>query len=88
MQEAWHRVLTASKDCTVAVSLLGAEGTAGSGTCSGSSSALRLLRRYEELHEGVVKCARWRDGDTFASCGNDRCGGASVFCVPRAGWAA
>ncbi|GAB4817375.1 hypothetical protein N2152v2_004421 [Parachlorella kessleri] len=73
MQEVCHRVLTASKDCTVAVSLLGAEGTAGSANCSSSgSTALRLLRRYEELHEGVVKCARWRDGVTFASCGNDR----------------
>lgn len=45
------------------------------------AGTLRLLRRYEELHEGVVKCARWRDaGSTFASCGNDRCGrlGAKV----------
>ena len=30
------------------------------------------VQRYDELHDGVIKCARWRDSDTFASCGNDR----------------
>lgn len=65
MHELGGSVLTASKDCTVAVSALGQEGSSGS---------VRLVRRYEELHQGVVKCARWRDLRTFASCGNDRCG--------------
>lgn len=67
MHELGGRVLTASKDGAVAISSLecGAGGAAGDG--------LRLVQRYEDLHEGsVVKCARWRDADTFASCGNDR----------------
>lgn len=60
LHEYGGRVLTASKDCTVAISSLG-------GTAS-----LAAVQQYDELHTGVVKCARWRDADTFASCGNDR----------------
>lgn len=56
-------MLTASKDATVAISSL--EGSSG-------TTSLAAVQRYDELHEGVVKCARWRDADTFASCGNDR----------------
>ena len=57
------RVLTASKDSTVTISSL--EG-------SGGTASLAAVQRYDELHDGVVKCARWRDAHTFASCGNDR----------------
>lgn len=57
------RVLTASKDASVAISSLqGSSGTA----------SLAAVQRYNDLHDGVVKCARWRDADTFASCSNDR----------------
>lgn len=56
-------MLTASKDASVAISSLqGSSGTA----------SLAAVQRYNDLHDGVVKCARWRDADTFASCGNDR----------------
>ena len=61
LHERGGRLVTASKDGTVVVSSLG-------GTAS-----LAAVQRYDELHEGVVKCARWREGGgTFASCGNDR----------------
>ena len=44
MHECSSRVLTSSKDCTVAVTALGMPG-----------GTLCTLRSYEELHEGVVK---------------------------------
>jgi WD40 repeat protein len=63
-------VLSASKDGSVAISSLrGSSGTA----------SLAAVQRYETLHDGVVKCARWQQAaggsasaTTFASCGNDR----------------
>lgn len=69
LHECGGRVLTASKDGTVAVSALGD---------AASSTTFAVVLRYDELHEGVVKCARWRQAGSggeplvFASCGNDR----------------
>ncbi|KAL4448255.1 hypothetical protein ABPG75_005474 [Micractinium tetrahymenae] len=69
LHERGGRILTASKDGTLAISTVSNTSTAAS---------LAVMQRYEELHEGVVKCARWREagaGDepsVFASCGNDR----------------
>ena len=60
LHEGSGRILTASKDESVAVTNLHPEGD------------LDLLRTFEQQHSGVVKCARWRDADVFASCGNDR----------------
>ena len=53
-------VITASKDGTVVCSRL-----AGS----------RLARLHSSSPHGgsVVKCARWRDSASYASCGNDWC---------------
>jgi len=65
LHESSGQVLTASKDGTVALSTLaGSSGTA----------SLAAVQRYEELHEGVIKCARFNclGAHTFASCGNDR----------------
>jgi WD40 repeat protein len=63
-------LLTASKDGTLAVSSLGG---------GGSTASLSAVQRYDDLHDGVVKCARWQPcggdgggGRVFASCGNDR----------------
>lgn len=57
-----RRIVTASKDGSVAVAELGADG------------GVRLLRRWGDHHAGVAKCARWRGqaAQVFASCGNDR----------------
>ncbi len=57
-----RRIVTASKDGSVAVAELGADG------------GVRLLRHWTH-HAGVAKCARWRGqaAQVFASCGNDRC---------------
>ncbi|KAL4857638.1 Histone-binding protein [Chlorella vulgaris] len=70
LHEKAGRVLSASKDGSVTISSLGGS----SGTAS-----LAAVQRYETLHEGVVKCARWQraaggsaSATTFASCGNDR----------------
>ena len=57
-----RRIVTASKDGSVAAAELGAGG------------GVRLLRRWGDHHAGVAKCARWRGqaAQVFASCGNDR----------------
>ncbi|PSC70328.1 WD repeat-containing 32 [Micractinium conductrix] len=65
LHERGGRLLTAAKDASVAISSLGEGSRAG-------GAALTVLHRYEDLHSGVVKCARWRDDHCFASCGNDR----------------
>ena len=51
-------IATASKDCTVAVSSLDAAGS------------ITAVQSYEQ-HAGAVKCVRWRDKHSLASCGND-----------------
>ena len=56
------RVVTGSKDWSVVVSCVPPNGGGG----------FIVERRYEDLHQGVVKCVRWRDTNIFASCGNDR----------------
>lgn len=70
MHAAAGRVATGSKDCSVVVS-----------TVDSGAGAFSVVRRYDDLHDGVVKCVRWRpDGsgggggsaEVFASCGNDR----------------
>jgi WD40 repeat protein len=43
------------------------------------SSLVGGVGQMEGFHDGVVKCVRWRDRDTLASCGNDR--RVSVFDV-------
>lgn len=52
-------VLTSSKDSTVALSRI---------TASGFQSEFI----WHDLHEGVIKCVRWRDGRVFSTCGNDK----------------
>jgi len=64
------RIVTGSKDWSVVVS----------GLYQGSSS-IKVVQRYDDVHEGVVKCVRWRSNNNsneqqeeeycFASCGND-----------------
>lgn len=60
MGDSRVRAATASKDASVAVSQV-AEGS------------FPVIARWRGAHEGVVKCVRWRDDSTLASCGNDRC---------------
>ncbi|KAK9830394.1 hypothetical protein WJX72_011510 [[Myrmecia] bisecta] len=61
MHEVNGRIVTTSKDASVAVSQLGAAGE------------VKLLHAYPDQHQGVVKCARWQSTHLFASCGNDGC---------------
>jgi WD40 repeat protein len=68
MHESQGRIATASKDSCVVISSLS---PAGQGT------GFTVVQRYNDIHDGVVKCVRWNrwqsDGATvFASCGNDR----------------
>ena len=65
---SWKRgddvsLLTGSKDATVVLSRVA------------PSVGIVAVRRFEELHGGVVKCVRWRGGPRgegiFASCAND-----------------
>eukprot|EP00899_Mesostigma_viride_P007493 jgi/Mesvir1/16745/Mv15125-RA.1 len=58
MQQLGSRLLTASKDSSVVLSDV---------TPSGVSS-LRVVTGH---HGGVIKCARFRDTDVAADCGND-----------------
>ena len=71
MHAMGNNVLTGSKDCSVVVSRYDTGG------------AFSVVRKYEDLHDGVVKCVRWRPhtdssssfvdfSSIFASCGNDR----------------
>ncbi|KAL4423386.1 hypothetical protein ABPG77_004317 [Micractinium sp. CCAP 211/92] len=76
LHERGSRVLTASKDGTVVISAV-CEAGGGAGGGGSTAASLAVVQRYEELHERVVKCARWREaGDgqpsVFASCGTDR----------------
>lgn len=53
------RLVTSSKDKTVKVwSLL--------------ESGASCTHTYDDLHTDTVKCARWRDSVTFATCANDK----------------
>lgn len=72
MHAMGRNVVTGSKDCSVVVSRYGSSG-----------GEFSVVRRYEDLHDGVVKCVRWRpfsniasdsgvESSVFASCGNDR----------------
>lgn len=85
MQLRNHSVLTASKDSTVAVSRLFPEVRVhtlikNGGLTHADRSLLTMVSLQGKLqveqrlsfHEGVVKCARWRDDNVIASCGNDR----------------
>ena len=70
-------VLTSSKDGSTCVSRLADDASSSAG------SFLRVERRIDDAHRGVVKCARWRmrgageddatggDDALFATCGND-----------------
>ncbi|EOD11159.1 hypothetical protein EMIHUDRAFT_215011 [Emiliania huxleyi CCMP1516] len=69
MHEAGGRVLTASKDGTVALSML-------------ADDCLRPGASWDELHSGVIKSVCWRDGNVFASAGR---GGNLRVVDPRAG---
>ena len=85
MHEHGGYLLTAGKDSRVSVSRLETaavmrQSGGGSGGGAGLATAVQC---YEDLHDGVVKCARWREGSgsssggaadpvCFASCGNDR----------------
>ena len=68
MHESQGRIATASKDNCVVISSL---------SPSGQGTGFTVVQRYNDIHDGVVKCVRWNkwqsDGATvFASCGNDR----------------
>ncbi|DBA79005.1 TPA: hypothetical protein ACH3X1_008871 [Trebouxia sp. C0004] len=52
-------IATASKDCSVVISSLDA------------AESITAVQSYEQQHAGAVKCVRWRDNHTLASCGND-----------------
>ncbi|KAL1508733.1 hypothetical protein AB1Y20_004828 [Prymnesium parvum] len=58
MDERAGRILTASKDRTVGLSLL-------------TPSGLRTDRRIGSLHDAIVKAVRWRNANEFASAGAD-----------------
>ena len=53
------KIATASKDCSVVVSRLNGAG------------AIVAVHSYEQQHAGAVKCARWGDEHSLATCGND-----------------
>jgi len=55
-----NRVSTASKDKTVVYSEIS------------SQSGIRVIRRFDESHDKVVKCVAMRDLNVLASTGNDR----------------
>ena len=69
MSEIGGYVLTGGKDFSVIVGDIDACGS------------FRVMNRFVDLHEGVVKCARWKPQplsnadkpSIFASCGNDKC---------------
>ena len=60
MHELHEAIVTAGKGGSVAISALRPEGE------------LQTVQMFESHHGGVVKCARWCNRATFASCGNDR----------------
>ena len=62
MHEAEGRVVTGAKDASVVISALQPHGN------------IDMLHSYMDWHAGVVKCVRWRNATSFASCGNDRYG--------------
>ena len=94
MRHRGSSVLTASKDWTVAISILRGQVWISIQQCKYCFHIVSLtlpcytqclhawptdlqgcsleLDRRLEFHEGVVKCARWRDDNTIASSGNDR----------------
>lgn len=51
--------LTCSKDSTVALTRATATG-------------MQTIQRWEDLHNGTIKCVRWRDSSIAATAGNDR----------------
>ena len=54
-----NSIFTASKDRSVCSSRITDDGQ------------LKVLRRFDEFHSGVVKCVKARSEDVFATCGND-----------------
>lgn len=60
MHEKGHSIVSGCKDGSTLLHVLMADG--------------RLLLKHlnQGMHDGVVKCVRWRDGSSFATCGNDR----------------
>jgi len=84
-----NRVLTGSKDCSVVISTFDTLALNPTNNKSSTpSSTFSVVQRYGDLHDGVVKCVRWKpsistngtnstnsnngDAVVFASCGNDR----------------
>ena len=54
-----NSIFTASKDRSVCSSRITEDGQ------------LKVLRRFDDFHSGVVKCVKARSEDVFATCGND-----------------
>ena len=54
-----NRLFTASKDKSVCSSVITEDGT------------IKMMRRFESFHSGVVKCVKAKSADVFATCGND-----------------
>jgi WD40 repeat protein len=76
--DEWHsQLLTATKSASVGLYRL-------------AEDRISPINEYTDYHTEVVKCARWRDGKLFASCGNDklvnvydiRAPKARVLCLP------
>ena len=66
LHEQGGLVLTASKDATITLLEL-------------SSTGLKIVRTYDDLHGRVIKTVRWRDTNVFASAGNE----ADIVVVDR-----
>lgn len=62
MDTSGIKAVTASKDCSIAVSEI-------------ASAGLIAERQIPDVHDGVVKCVKFSETrpGVFASCGNDRC---------------
>ena len=66
LHEQGGLVLTASKDATITLVEL-------------SSTGLKTVQSYDDLHGKVIKTVRWRDANVFASAGNE----ADIVVVDR-----
>ena len=54
-----NSIFTASKDRSICSSRITEDGQ------------LKVLRRFDKFHSGVVKCVKAKSEDVFATCGND-----------------
>lgn len=59
MHEMGGSIATGSKDCSMAQSVITAEGD------------IALVHSFQQQHGGAVKCVRWNRPHVVASCGND-----------------